>query len=71
MPTDRMTHAWQPVPGKPAWIEVPGKPVALVRTTPLPQGYLWQHGKQYGFCDTLAQAKDWCETAREWWPRKL
>jgi hypothetical protein len=73
MMTDRMTHDWQPYPAKTKgrWEHIPGKPVCMVRIDPLPEGYLWQHGKQYGFADTLAKAKDWAETAREIWPRHL
>ena len=69
MATDRMTHNWQPYCS--GWQCVPGKPICLVRTAPTPQGYLWQHGTQYGFADTLEKAKDWAETAREFWPRHL
>ncbi|UGY23789.1 hypothetical protein HU675_0038560 [Bradyrhizobium septentrionale] len=74
---DRMTHDWQPLPAadgcatKGKWEHVPGKPVCLVRTEPTPQGFLWQHGKQYGFGKTLAEAKEWAEAAREFWPRHL
>ena len=71
MATDRMTHNWQPYPKGQCWEHVPGKPVCLVRTKPLSKGYLWQCGKQYGFSKTLAEAKDWAETAREIWPKKL
>jgi hypothetical protein len=69
MATDRMTHNWQPY--RNGWEHIPGKPDCFVRLAPLPQGFLWQHGKQYGFADTLAKAKDWAETAREFWPRHL
>lgn len=69
--TDRMTHDWQPYPKGNGWEYIPGKPDCFVRLNPLPQGFLWQHGKQYGFADTLAKAKDWAETAREFWPRQL
>jgi hypothetical protein len=69
MATDRMTHDWQPY--KRDWIHVPGKPLCIVKTTATPQGFIWQHGKQYGFADTLEKAKDWAETAREFWPRQL
>jgi hypothetical protein len=69
MATDRMTHNWQPYCD--GWEYVPGKPVCFVRINATPQGFLWQHGKQYGFADTLAKAKDWAETAREFWPRHL
>jgi len=71
MATDRMTHNWQPYPKGQHWEHIPGNPICLVRTEPLAQGYLWQHGKQYGFAKTLAEAKDWAETAREFWPRQL
>jgi len=70
--TDRMTHNWQPYPSKAnCWEYIPGKPVCMVRTKPLAKGYLWQCGKQYGVEETLAAAKDWAETAREIYPRKL
>jgi hypothetical protein len=69
MATDRMIHNWQPL--RNGWEHVPGKPLCLVKTAPTPQGFLWQHGKQYGFADTLEKAKDWAETAREFWPRQL
>lgn len=67
--TDRTIHDWKTY--KANWIHIEGKPVCMVRTAPLPQGYLWQHGKQVGFADTLAQAVEWAETAREFWPRLL
>lgn len=73
MTTDRTTHDWKAFPSKTRgeWIHIPGRPVAMVRTQEMPQGYLWQHGKQVGFAKTLAEAKDWVETAREFWPRHL
>jgi hypothetical protein len=78
MTTDRTTHDWQPYTtlpdGRPVrgnWKYVPGKPVCLVRIDPTPKGFLWSHGKQYGFAATLAEATEWAETAREFWPRHL
>jgi hypothetical protein len=70
----RMIHDWQPMAAtgiKAKYIHVPGKPDCIVRIEPMPKGYLWQHGKQYGFAATLDLAKQWAETAREFWPRKL
>ena len=73
MKPDRMVHDWQPYPGGLGhWVHVPGKPSCMVRTKPCPgKGYLWQHGKQVGFAPTVEQAKEWAETAREFWPRGL
>lgn len=53
------------------WITVPGKPLCIVRSLPLPSGYLWQVGKQCGYAETLDRAKEIAETAREIFPRKL
>jgi hypothetical protein len=69
MSTDRMTHNW--VPYRNGYEVIPGKPFCAVRLKPTPQGYLWCHAKQYGFAETLEKAKDWAETAREIWPKKL
>ena len=66
---NRMVHNWQPY--RNGYEHIPGKPDCFVRIEPLANGYLWQCGKQYGIEDTLAKAKDWAETAREIWPRKL
>jgi hypothetical protein len=33
----------------------------LVRTQPLPQGFLWQCGKRYGFLPTLEEARAMAE----------
>jgi hypothetical protein len=71
MATDRTIHHWQSYRQSKVWEHIPGDPACFVRTEPLAQGYLWQFGKQYGFADTLAEAKEWAETAREFWPRKL
>jgi len=66
----RFDHMWAPY--KRDWLHVLGaKPECLVRSVPLPQGYLWQHGDEYGFSPTLAQAKEWAEVAREIYPRRL
>ncbi len=48
-----------------------GRDNCLVRLEALPQGFLWQHRKQYGFESTLQKAKDWVEAAADFWPRKL
>jgi hypothetical protein len=69
--TDRTVHHWQPYRNSKTWEHIPGKPDCFVRIEPLAQGYLWQCGKHYGFADTLGEAKDWAETAREIFPRKL
>lgn len=34
---------------------------AFVRSEALPQGFLWQCKKRYGFAATLAEAKAWAE----------
>lgn len=34
-----------------------GAHICLVRTQPMPKGYLWQVNKFYGYCPTLEVAK--------------
>ncbi len=35
--------------------------IMLVRTKPMPEGYLWQAHKHYGYAATVAEAKTECE----------
>jgi hypothetical protein len=53
-------ETWTPLPGKP-YATLEGAADMLVRTTPLPQGYLWQFRKKYGFAKSLDEAKAWVE----------
>jgi len=69
MTIERWTHNWEPY--RNGYEVIPGKPFCAVRIKPTPQGYLWVNGKQYGFSATLAEAKEWAETAREIWPKRL
>ena len=54
------------------YIQLEGKPDGFVRTEADYTGrYMWSHGDEYGYADTIDQAKDWVEAARSFYPRKL
>jgi hypothetical protein len=67
---EELSFVWREIKDG-AWLELIGEPYAAVRVKPTPQGFLWCHGKQYGFADTIEGAKEWAETAREVYPKKL
>lgn len=54
---------WKPAPGKTGALYelLEGVPDGLVRVKPLPQGFLWQFRKKYGFAKSLDEAKAWVE----------
>ena len=62
-------HKW--AHHKQDWVQLEGKPVCVVKTTRTPQGFVWQHGKQYGIEVTLDRALQWAEAAREHYPRHV
>ena len=40
------------------YISLHGRTDAVVRTSRMPEGYLWQHGKQYGYANNVSDAMD-------------
>lgn len=72
----QLPHKWERYGDKSKiqkqYIKLIGKPDACVRTKKCPNGrYLWQHGKQAGYANTVEEAKEIVEAAREFYPRHI
>jgi hypothetical protein len=65
-----LPHVWTVHPHSPKWEWIAGaKPDCMVRTAPLPKGFLWVHGKQHGYSPSAEEARGYAEAAREIWPK--
>ncbi len=69
MPRHILPHKWTHYTRD--WVQIEGKPACMVKTSPVANGYLWVHGKQFGFEPILNDALNWAEAAREHYLRLL